>query len=237
MDEYTIEQKIVPGILTDNLRDIEVAVSLVRDTVKLVQLDICDGLYTDHPTWPYSQKNLEEYQDILMQDSGLPFWESVNYELDLMVKNAHTLFFSDWILLGPTHIVFHFEAEDRSSLLDFFENLDPFYLETIKIGIAINTDTDVDTLVPFIPYISFVQCMGIDRIGVQGEQFSDTTIHQIEKVRTIAPEMPITVDGGITRNVLKKLKPYNIQRYVVGSTIYTSADAEETIKELEEIIN
>jgi pentose-5-phosphate-3-epimerase len=232
-----MEEKITPGILTDNLRDIEVSVSLVRDTVKLVQLDICDGVYTEHPTWPYSQKNLEEYQDILMQDNGLPFWEQVNYELDLMVKNAHTLFFSDWILLGPSHIIFHFEAEDRASLLDFFENLDPFYLETIRIGIAINTDTDVDLLAPFSPYISFVQCMGIDRIGVQGEHFSDKALSQIQAVHALLPDMDITVDGGITKNVLKKLKELNISRCVVGSTIFTSADPEETIKELEEIIN
>jgi ribulose-phosphate 3-epimerase len=237
MDEYTLDQKIVPGILTDTIRDIEVCVSLVRDTSKLVQLDICDGKYTAHSTWPYSGKNIQEYEDILMQDDGLPFWESVNYELDLMVENAHTLFFSDWIQLGPSNIIFHLDAEHPQSLLEFFQNLDPFYFETMKIGIAINTDTDVEKLAPFIEYINFVQCMGIDHIGMQGEQFSDKAIEQIKKVRELAPNIDITIDGGITRNVLKKLKEYNLARFVVGSTIFTSADAEETIRELEQILN
>ncbi len=237
MDEFTIQQKIIPGILTDNLRDVEVCVSLVQHACKLVQLDICDGIYTDRATWPYSQKNLEEYEEILMQDAGLPYWESVNYELDLMVKNAHTLFFSDWLLLGPTNIVFHLEAEDPASFLEFIQNLDQFYFETMKIGIAINTDTDVELLAPFVEYISFVQCMGIDHIGAQGEQFSDKAIEQIKKVRELKPDIDITIDGGMTRNAIKKLKECNIARFVVGSTIYTSADQEETIRQLEEILN
>ncbi len=232
-----IEHKIVPGILVDSYQNIQTCVGLVKDAVKLVQLDVCDGIYTAHKTWPYSQKNLEEYEEILMQDAGLPYWDSANYELDLMVKNAHTLFFSDWLLLGPSNIVFHLEAEDRESFLEFLQNLDPFYFETMKIGIAINTDTDVELLAPFIEYISFVQCMGIDHIGVQGEQFSDKAIDQIQRVREIAPNIDITVDGGITFNTLKKLKQYNIARFVVGSTIYTSADQEETIRQLEEILN
>lgn len=234
--EETLAHKIVPGILVEDYQSIEISAGLVKDAVKLVQLDICDGIYTERATWPYTRKDLDAYEDILMQDAGLPYWDSVNYELDLMVKNAHTLFFSDWLPLGPSHIVFHLEAEDRVSFLDFLQNLDPFYRETISIGVAINTDTDTELLRDFIDHISFVQCMGIDHIGVQGEQFSDTVLSQIEKVRALAPHITITVDGGITKNALKRLKDSGVSRFVVGSTIYTSADKGEIIRELEEIL-
>ncbi len=227
---------IVPGVLVQNYLDIQTQVGQVAELVPLVQLDICDGVFVKNKTWPYTGRDMRAYQDILNEDDGLPYWEQVNYELDLMVKNAHTQFFTDWIKLGPTHIVFHLEAEEPVEFLSFLDKLEPFYKETIKLGIAIETDTDVERLRPYIPHIAYVQCMGIDSIGSQGEPFSEKAIEQIKRVKELFPEMPITVDGGVNERVLKELAQYHLTRYVVGSALFKSFDLESTIHEFKHIV-
>lgn len=232
-----MQSNIVPGILVQNYLDIQTQVGQVLEVAPLVQLDICDGVFVQSKTWPYTSKDMHAYQKIINEEDGLPYWSQVNYELDLMVKNAHAQFFTDWLKLGPTHIVFHLEAEDPARFLSFLENLEPFYKETIKIGIAIEVDTDPERITPFIEHISYIQCMGIETIGLQGQIFSQKAIEQIEKIHTLFPEVPITVDGGINEFVLKVLAPHNISRYVVGSALFKSFDLDKTIIEFNDIIS
>ncbi len=231
-----MQHSIVPGILTQKYLDIQTLVGQASEYVQLVQLDICDGVFVHNKTWPYTHEDMRVYHSILQEEDGLPYWETVNYELDLMVKNAHTLFFTDWIKLGPTHIVFHLDAEEPKAFLSFFENLDSFYRESIQIGIAIETDTPIEKLHPFIPYISFVQCMGIDTIGVQGQPFSEKAITQIETVRKLFPNMKITVDGGVNKKVIERLIQYDISRFVVGSALFSAFDFNKTVQEFENIV-
>jgi ribulose-phosphate 3-epimerase len=229
--------KIVPGVLAATILDIRTHVGQVIEYVPLVQLDICDGLFVQNKTWPYSGSDMRFYNDILNEDDGLPYWNEVNYELDLMVKDAHKKFFTDWIKLGPTHMVFHVEAESHDAFLVFLETLEPFYKETVKIGLAIETQTDIEVLRPFIPHISYIQCMGIDAIGKQGEPFSQKAIEQIKQIQSVYPEVPVTVDGGVNERVLKELAQYNLARYVVGSALFRSFDTHGTISEFENIVS
>lgn len=227
---------IVPGILQDSFVSIQTHVGLVKDFVSHVQLDICDGIFVQKATWPYAFKDTAIYSDIIEEGDGLPYWQDVNYELDLMVENAHKKFFTDWIKLGPSRVVFHFEAEDTASFVLFLQNLDLFYKETIQIGVAINITTDPKVLAPIINDISFVQCMGIEKIGVQGAPFDNRVIEHIQNIHTLYPDTKITVDGGVNFSSIKELQKLPISRYVVGSVLYTSFDLEGTINELRGLV-
>jgi ribulose-phosphate 3-epimerase len=230
--------KIVPGILEEKLIDIKTKVGLIKDYVSLIQLDICDGLYTKKTTWPYSMDSVGEYNDILQEKDGLPFWIEVNYELDLMVLNAHKKFFSDWIKLGPSKIIFHFDAEeDKESFLNFLRDLDPFYKETIDIGIAIKSNTDISNLSDFIPYVSYIQFMGILNIGMQGQKFDENIIEKVREVKEKFNDLKVTIDGGVNINSIDYLLNLGISRYVSGSYIFKSFDLEETIQELDLKVN
>ncbi len=227
---------IVPGILQDSFIGIQTHVGLVKDFVSHVQLDICDGIFVQKATWPYAYKDTDIYYTIVEEGDGLPSWQDVNYELDLMVENAHKKFFTDWIKLGPSRIVFHFEAEDTASFVEFLHTLDIFYKETIEIGVAINTQTHPEVLRPIIDSVAFIQCMGIETIGVQGAQFDNRVIEQVNKIHTLYPQTPITIDGGVNFSSIKELHKLPISRYVVGSALYTSFDLEATIEEFRGLV-
>ena len=52
----------------------------------------------------------------------------------------------------------------------------------LSIGVAIDIQTDLELLFPLIPHIDFVQCMGIDKDGFQGQEFDPKVLEVQRKV-------------------------------------------------------
>lgn len=225
--------EVIPAIMPQNIGELRGKASIVASFAKTVQLDFCDGVFVATKTWPFNGKDVMAYNDIVSEESGLPYWETINYEFDLMVKNA-TEQFDRLLKLGPNRLVFHVEAEDN--LLSFLENLDPYYKNTLEIGVALNTTTDVEVLRPFLPHIQFVQCMGIEIIGKQRQQFDTRVLDQITKVRAIAPNIPISVDGAVNRSTAHDLVQAGATRLVIGSALFDEIDTQGAIEDFRNLI-
>lgn len=224
--------EIIPAILPQTYSEIESKVAHVVGHASWIQIDFCDGKFVQSKTWPFNQQDVDVYDAILKEEKALPFWQNVNYEFDLMVTNAHKKF-DEYIALGAGRLVFHLEAEDET-FLSFLENLDPFFKEQFDIGIALSLDTEIDTLEPYVPHIKFIQCMGIETIGVQGSSFSDRTIEKIKKIKDMC-HLPISVDGGVSEHAVKVLLKEGTDRFIVGSTIFNTPDPLATLKTLQEL--
>lgn len=224
--------EIVPAILPENIGEIRGKVTLVKNLVKTVQIDFCDGVFVNHRTWPYNSKDALAYQKLMGEEESLPFADEIDYEFDLMVKNASQKF-EDFIKLGPARVIFHTEAED--SLLDFFENLEPFYKENIEFGIAITKKTDLETILQFIPHIKFIQCMGIENVGFQQQPFDPESLDLVRNLHERYPGLTISVDGGVNLDTGTKLVENGATRLVVGSAIFSKLDIAGTILEFTHI--
>lgn len=218
--------------MPQNVGEIRSKSSLVFQLVRTIQIDFCDGVYVATKSWPFNGKDVMAYNEIVSEQVGLPYWEDVNYEFDLMAKNAAEQF--DRLLkLGPNRLVFHMEAED--DLLGFFEKLDPYYKETIEMGVAINTTGDTELLKPLLPHIKFVQCMGIAAIGKQRQPFDERVIGQIKKVRALAPNIAISVDGSVNKSTAHELIAAGATRLVIGSALFDEIDIQSTIEDYQNL--
>ena len=82
--------EIIPAILPKNYEDLKNKIALVRGIVPVVQIDICDGIFVPSKTWPFSTGGAEDYNfhRILNEEEGMPFWEDIDFEFDLMVVDA-----------------------------------------------------------------------------------------------------------------------------------------------------
>jgi len=169
---------------------------------------------------------------ILDEEEGMPFWEDIDFEFDLMVLNAHKKF-DFFARLGAKSIVFHLEAEDEKDFKEFLESLDPYFKDNVKIGLCIDTTTDIQKLEPFINHVDFIQCMGIARDGFQGEPFDERVLNQIKDLRLKYPELEISIDGAVNENTAPALIEAGATRLVIGSAILHSFDIRETVKEFE----
>jgi pentose-5-phosphate-3-epimerase len=63
---------------------------LVAPYVQMIQLDIMDGIFVKPRTWPY-YANDYSFDALLKEEQGLPLWDKVDYEVDLMVQKPETL--------------------------------------------------------------------------------------------------------------------------------------------------
>lgn len=229
--------EIIPAIMPKSFEDMRNKMAQVFEIVPLVQLDIMDGFFVADKTFPFFDKDRGDMARILAQEDGLPYWNEIDVELDLMVKYAHKDF-ATFVAFGPKRIIFHIEAEGNTEeFKDFLEAIDMYTRENIEIGVAINNDTSIEDIYPLIPHLSFVQCMGIAQIGLQGEEFDERVLKRITILKEKFPNLDISVDGSVNKNTILALKEAGANRFVVGSAIFGSVFPEDEIAELQEIIN
>ncbi len=229
--------EIIPAVLPQTFKDIEDAVDAVRELAPTIQIDFCDGKYVKSKTWWFNGKDIQKKDDIVAEKTGLPFWDSINYEFDLMIADPLSQI-ETFIALGPSKIIFHKKTISTESLISYFDSLPEVTLQIISFGIAIELDDDPTEIAPLVPYLRRIQCMGIEHIGVQGQQFSDKAIEMVKKLYDLyGDKVRISVDGGVNESDLSALTAAGATRLVVGSAIFQSVDPQGTIERLKEIAN
>ncbi len=221
--------EIIPAILPKNFEEVSENASLVKGLVKTVQVDICDGQFVPNITWPLKRDD-EYFARILQQQEGLPFWDELDYEFDLMVNWHDPKRIEDWVQAGATRIILH--VESKGDLLQVTETV----FGQVEIGLALNIDTPIDVLEPFKDKIQFIQLMGIDRVGFQGQPFDPKVIDKIKQVKSKYPEFPISIDGAVSLATAKDLIRAGATRLVVGSAIFDSENIAETIEQFKELV-
>lgn len=226
--------KIIPAILPLRYYDIPEGIEKLGGAVNTVQIDFVDGNFSSNRTWWFNNKNADRLADLLNQDEGLPEWQTMNYEFDLMVKDPIEIM-DTFIALGPSKIIFHVEGLDTEKVLKYFETMPEIVRSTISFGMAIGVATDPELVRPYIEYIDTIQCMGIEKVGYQGQAFDARVIDQIKKVKALFPDKTIAVDGGVSRNTAADLCEAGATVLVVGSAVFQSLDIHGTIKELKSI--
>ena len=225
--------EVIPAVMPYSVIELEDAVAEVKGLVPIVQIDVMDGIFVPAKNWPYVPRGAEEFAHFQNEAEGLPFWDEVDYEVDLMVRNPESVV-DAWVRAGVSRLIIH--VESTQNLEAVFLDLEAKYGSDVvgvpEIGLAINTTTSIDTLAPFLDKVGFVQCMGIAEIGKQGEPFDERVLGQLSSLRAKAPNLILSVDGGVNFDSAPKLIAAGATRLVSGSTIFESEDVEEAIEQL-----
>lgn len=214
--------------------DIRDGVEKVVGAVDTVQIDFVDGHFATNRTWWFNNKNEDVLEAFLTQEEGMPHWQEMNYEFDLMVKDplAHI---DTFMALGPSKLIFHIEGLDTEKMLQYFQTLPGIIKDLMTFGIAIGVDTDPQLIEPYREYIDTIQCMGIVNVGFQKQPFDPRVVDQVKKVRELYPDKTISVDGGVTLENAQSLADAGAKVLVVGSAVFQSNDIHGTIHLLRRI--
>lgn len=231
--------EIVPAILVRSFNELKDKLSFVSRLSGTVHVDFCDGRFVTAETWPYTYGGFEEdvhALHILDEEEGMPYWDTMDFEFDLMVRDPH-LVMDNFIKLGAKKLIFHIESvKDTGEFLEFIEGLDMYTRENTQLGMAINTTTDVAVLKPFLIHMDFIQCMGIAHIGRQGEPFDERVFDQIKKIKEMDPEILIAVDGSVNMATAPTLVDLGVRKLVVGSAILDDSDPVSVIEDLRTLV-
>src|SRR3989338_8353253 len=210
--------EIIPAILPKNYEELKNKIALVRGVALVVQVDICDGIFVKSVTWPFPDD--QHFSAILNEEEGMPFWE----DIDVYTK------------LGPKRIIFHLEAVGIvEEFQHFLEGIDNYIRDSIQIGVAIRPNTVTTKIFPLINYIDFVQVMGIDHEGMQGEEFDEKCLEHIKTLKEKFPDLIISVDGGVNFETAEEILDAGADRLVIGSAIFNTDDIIGTIENFRQI--
>jgi ribulose-phosphate 3-epimerase len=214
--------EVIPAILPASWDDLTGHIERVRGAARRVQVDVVDGRFAPDKTWPY--RGGEEFARAVESGRGLPRWEELDYEFDLMVEDPAAVVLQ-YVQAGASRVVIHATSASAlpalRQLADLQENGGEFSAEA---GVALGAHQSPDDLLPFAAQCDFVQVMGIEREGRQGEPFDRRALHLLERLRHRYPHMPLQVDGGVKLENARELSAAGATGLVAGSALFSAAD-------------
>ena len=221
---------IVPAILPTSRQDLDEKLARLVGLATDVQIDIVDGRFASPASWPYSGGSSE------LAKGGLPEVETLRMEVDLMVSDPE-LVTGAWIATGATRILAHLESTNYlprliTDLKVKYGHDKGFAPDLLSFGLALNIATELSMLEPYINDVDYVQFMGIRSIGKQGQAFDTGVLEKIKKFRSLHPDIPVQVDGGVSLASAPLLLAAGVSRLIVGSALWKAPDLKEALDKL-----
>lgn len=201
--------------IKDNIE--ENIIKLTACDIDYLHVDVMDGIFVPSRTIPY-----EDLKTMINSNKPL--------DVHLMVKDVKE-YIDLYKNLNPSFITFHYETNcDIMSLVMYLKE------HNIGVGLAINPDTRVEAIMPYLPFIDMVLVMSVYP-GKGGQEFIPTTLDKIKTLKDIKHNYKysylIEVDGGINIDTIASVKDVDIS--VIGSYI-TNGNYEERLKSIKEKI-
>ena len=197
--------KVSVSILSSSIKPQDIVKKLDNTKADFIHVDIMDGKFVENKTWTISEvKKIVSY-------SKLPL------DVHLMVENP-SKYIEDYELLNTSYITFHYEAvKDIDKMINEIKNYG------LKVGIAINPETDEKVLYPYLSKIDQVLVMSVHP-GKSGQSFIENTPNKIENLKQEIinqnAKTIISVDGGINDETGKLCVDKGVDMLVSASYIH-----------------
>lgn len=212
---HTIE--IIPSLLVSTEQEFIQKYRGLDGSVNCIQLDIADGIFVPNTTWRDPAVIQKEVTD-------------TDVELHLMVNNPLEEL-EEWRGVPQIkRILVHYECDNFESI---FEKL-PSY--GWQVGIAINPDTPISVLEPYIPHIQAVLIMSVIP-GKQGQPFIPAVLEKISALRNQHPNLFIEIDGAVNTTTLPAIIASGVNAICPGSAIVGSGNPKENVKNMQQLIH
>jgi ribulose-phosphate 3-epimerase len=108
---------------------------------------------------------------------------------------------------------------------------------SVRVGVGLSCLESPDLLEQFDEQFDFVQVMGIEHIGKQGEPLSQKALYLLERLRHRYPTMTLQIDGGVRQENIKDLMAAGATSIVSGSAILGADDPHAAYAALYNIAN
>ncbi len=215
--------EILPALLSKKFDELAEELERVAGTARMVQIDVVDGAFAPNKSWPYGDE--ARFERICLGDEGLPFWDQLDFQFDLMLEHPERQV-RQFIDAGAQGIVLHAGSQGaREAAQELFENNEQVGEDFhIPVGIALSCGAAAEELEPFVDFCDFVQVMGIEKIGFQGQPFDERALALVGELAARYPELLIQVDGGVSLKNIRALARAGASRFVCGSDLLNAPD-------------
>ena len=209
---------IAPSMLSSDFGRLIYEIELInKSNADWFHLDVMDGVFVPNITFG------SPVLDIFKNYAKKPL------DIHLMIVNPEN-YIDKFSSYNPDIITIHMEAvNDISAVLKKIKNLN------IKAGLAINPDTPIKHLEPYINEIDMVCLMGVFP-GFSGQKFINKTNSRLRDLKNLIEskksKVLIQIDGGVDLSNVKELSRLGADILVSGSCIFKSKNPSKIIDSL-----
>lgn len=204
--------EIIPVINTETFEEVKRKVVMLEPHASWVHIDVADGTFTPNILWHRSEDLLDLKTTLFV-------------ELHLMLGKIDEKI-GGWLKPNVHRTIFHLEAVRNPDTV-----MDACHEAGIEAGLAIKPETDCTLLKPFFKEADLLQILAVSP-GKTGQVFNEAMIEKIRKLRTLAPQAVIEVDGGVNADVARRAAHAGANLLAAGHVLFSAPDIENTIREL-----
>lgn len=194
--------QIIPAILATSEQEYQSKLTKVSrsNLFEWIQVDFMDGQFV--PNISIGVNALAAYPTSLKIDAHLMVVDPINW-VDQLVR------------LGIKRFTFHIEAGNTQSVIDRIR------LVGLEVGLALNPNTVVEKVVPFIDKIDTVLLMSVEP-GFGGQQFLPQTMEKVKELAKLRAgnSWRIGVDGGINDSIIKGLVEAGVDNLFIAGYLF-----------------
>ena len=205
---------VAPSILSADFLRLGEAIQMVEESeAEWVHCDIMDGHFVP---------NISD---------GIPIVKAVRpatkkvVDCHLMIEHPE-LYVEAFAAAGADMITVHQEA-----CVHLDRQVAQIHDLGCKAGVALNPATPVETLVDILHAVDMVLIMSVNP-GFGGQKFIPRALDKVRRLRALAPDLLIQVDGGVNAETGAQLVAAGANVLVAGSYVFGAAEPREAIHSL-----
>lgn len=205
---------VAPSILSADFLRLGEAIQMVEESeAEWVHCDIMDGHFVPNISY------------------GIPIVKAVRpatkkvVDCHLMIEHPE-LYVEAFAAAGADMITVHQEA-----CVHLDRQVAQIHDLGCKAGVALNPATPVETLVDILHAVDMVLIMSVNP-GFGGQKFIPRALDKVRRLRALAPDLLIQVDGGVNAETGAELVAAGADVLVAGSYVFSAAEPREAIHSL-----
>lgn len=237
-----MKNKIIPSSPFKDYGELETLAMKAKGEVKRIQIDVCDGEYVKNVSWPFTEYKTNVFETLNQKndfDVFLPFWENLDYSVDLMVNHPER-YIESFVAYGIDQVVIHFRTLDEKNWKELVDMCEKFQIEMV---LAVDLKSNLQDFIKFVEtadqevILTGLQVMGIENIGKSGQDFAPEALEIVKILRGKFSHLPIYFDGGISEATVEDVKKAGVEVFCVGSYLTQSPDFTESLQVLKKILH